>query len=208
MPNTSLKKRILPFGMLLILLTGVFFGGPLKLARAHAEYERSEPMAGSVIAEPPPEIQVWFTQELFRRKGANILEVFDSAGTQVDKKDTRIDDDDRAHVMVSLPEGLLAGIYTVHWRNLSAEDGHEGSGEFSFTVNPAAGETSPQVNPTAVQPSATEPSAPALTPAPLVTPTPAPAPTSGGLPCLGGIILAGLSLGLVVTSQGRSKGVT
>lgn len=186
------------------MLAGVFGGIPLQLARAHAEYERSEPMADSVITEPPHEVQVWFTQELFRRKEANILEVFDSAGTQVDKKDTRIDDDDRTHVIVSLPEGLSAGRYTVRWRNLSAEDGHEGSGEFSFTVTLATGEASPA----AVQPATTEPSIPAPAPAVLATPTSAPtsAPsTSGGLPCLGGIILAGLTLGLVVTLPGVVK---
>ncbi|NJN93948.1 MAG: hypothetical protein HC875_07565 [Anaerolineales bacterium] len=176
------------------------------MARAHAEYERSVPMADSVITEAPRQIEVWFTQELFRRKEANILEVFDSAGTQVDQQDTRIDDDDRAHVIVSLPEGLPAGLYTVRWRNLSAEDGHEGSGEFSFTVNPAAEEASPDP----VQPATTEASAPTLVPTP-ATPAPAPASsstpsTSGGLPCLGGMILAGLSLGLVVTGQG--KGLT
>lgn len=207
MSRPSPRKQILAFGLVLILLAGVFGGIPVQLVHAHAEYERSVPMADSVIAEAPRQIEVWFTQELFRRKEANILEVFDSAGTQVDQQDTRIDDDDRTHVIVSLPEGLPAGLYTVRWRNLSAEDGHEGSGEFSFTVNPAAGEASPDP----VQPAATEPAAPTPAPVPLTTPTPAaatpstPAP-SGGLPCLGGMILAGLSLGLVAT--GRGKGLT
>lgn len=207
MSRSSLKKRNLAFGIFLIIVAGVFGGVSAQPVRAHADYERSVPAADSVITEAPRQIEVWFTQELFRRKEANILEVFNSAGAQVDQKDTRIDDDDRTHVIVTLSEGLPAGLYTVRWRNLSAEDGHEGSGEFSFTLNPAAGAASPAT----VEPAPTEPAAPTLAPAPLVTPTSAAAApstpsTSGGLPCLGGMILAGLSLGLVVT--GRSKGLT
>jgi methionine-rich copper-binding protein CopC len=203
--STTIRKRKLVFCVLLIVFL-VIMAASLKLARAHAEYERSEPPAGAVIPEPPAEIHVWFTQELFRREGANLLEVFGPSGMQVDKKDTQIDDDDRTHMSVSLPEGLPTGVYTVRWRTLSADDGDDDSGEFTFTVNLEAAQETPVPSPGAT---------PALTatpiPEPVLSPTP-PAPTAppsgqSGLPCLGGAILAGLGLALVLPPRWRSRGV-
>jgi len=171
--------------LLVLLLLSIFIGILARRpepVRAHAGYERSEPPADAIILESPPEVHVWFTQELFRREGANALEVFDPDGVQVDKGDARLDDDDRRHMFVSLPEGLPAATYTVRWRNLSAEDGDTDSGEFSFTVDPAAAQATSQPTPTAT-------AAPTSPP----TPTPAPGPSSkpgGGLPCFGGLLSA------------------
>jgi methionine-rich copper-binding protein CopC len=206
MPDRSLRKRII-FWVLLTLLFGGL-AGLSKPAGAHSEYDRSEPMVGAVIAEAPAEVHVWFTQELFRRAGANTLEVFGPSGAQTDKGDARIDDDDRTHMIVSLPEALPAGTYTVRWQTLSAEDGDTDSGEFTFTVDPEAARTTPPPEPTlAPQPTAT------AVVEPVSTPTPPPAPTEassgpGGLPCLGGLILGGLVLGLVLAPRQRSRGVS
>jgi methionine-rich copper-binding protein CopC len=179
---------------------------------AHADYERSEPSAGAVIPEAPDEVHVWFTQELFRRAGANTLEVVGPDGIRVDKEDARIDDDDRTHMIVSLQAGLPAGRYTVRWRTLSAEDGDTESGEFDFVVDPAAVQVTSQPGPTSSQqetPGTAQPSAgtsiPASTPTPAAVPTPAPlqAPTPssqerGEIPCpgslFGAVALASLSL--------------
>jgi hypothetical protein len=87
----------------------------------------------------------------------------------------------------------------VSWRNLSLEDGHEGNGEFSFTVGPAANDAAPQSSPPAAQQTATATPTlqPSPTPMPSPTSTPVPEPTpspSGGLPCLGGLLLGGVFL--------------
>ncbi len=177
---------VIAFGFGLALLLGLFGRG--LTVRAHAELERSQPAANAVMAAPPAEVHLWFSEELFKRKGANLIKVDGPGGVQVDQGDTRIDDDDRKHALVSLKPGLAAGVYTVRWQNTSVEDGHEGSGQFNFTVDPAAGETAPQTAPPA--PAAT--TAPQPTPTP--SPTPTPAPASGGLPCLGGLLLGGLLL--------------
>jgi hypothetical protein len=99
---------------------------------------------------------------------------------------------------------LPPGLYTVSWRNLSVEDGHEGSGEFSFTVEGTAGESNP---PPALQTATETPAAPpSLTPAPPATPEPAPTPAppaTGGLPCLSGLLLSGLLLAVTLSSQGK-----
>ncbi len=183
------KKWGVFFGLMLVLLTVLLMPSP-QPARAHAEYERSEPAADAVITVPPAEVHIWFTQELFRREDANSLEVFGPDGIQVDNGDTRIDDDDRSHLLVSLQSGLPDGPYTVKWRNLSVEDGHEGSGEFSFTVESGAapGEA----------PLPTPPVAETSLPVPKPDSSSAPAPEAGNnLPCLSGLLVSALLLGLV-----------
>jgi hypothetical protein len=133
--------------------------------------------------------------------------VFGPDGTQVDKGDTRIDDDDRTHMIVSLQEDLPAGVYTVRWRTLSADDGDDDSGEFTFTVDLEAAQETPLPSP-GVTPALTA----TPTPERVLSPTPSPAPIApssgqGGLPCLGGVILGGLGLGLVLAPRWRSRGV-
>jgi methionine-rich copper-binding protein CopC len=165
------------------------------LTWAHADYARSEPAADAVIAEAPAEVHVWFTQELFRREGANNLEVTGPDGARVDQGDARIDDDDRAHLFVSLQPELPPGRYLVHWQALSIEDGHEGEGEFAFTVDPSAAESS-----------APEPAAADDEPATASTPAAEPAaPGSSSLPCLGGLIFGGL-LVAVRAPRWRARG--
>jgi hypothetical protein len=128
--------------------------------------------------------------------------VFGPDEMQVDKGDARIDDDDRTHMLVSLREGLPAGVYTVRWWTLSAEDGDTDSGEFTFTVNPEATRSSPTIALTPTTSSAPEP---VPSPTPASSPTPSPLGRRG-LPCLGGVVLGGLALGLGVTPR-RSRGV-
>lgn len=172
----------------------------LRVASGHAEYDHSDPAADAVVAAAPTQVQIWFTQELFRRQGTNKLEVYDAAGQRVDLDDVTIDDDDRTLLRVSLPPALANGRYTVRWQALSAEDGHEGQGEFTFTVGEAAASASAAssttvttttviTGDTAVPPTATptRAPAPATTVAPTPTPSAVPTPASGGgLPCLGG----------------------
>jgi methionine-rich copper-binding protein CopC len=196
MPDTSFRKRILTFWMFLVVLIGVL-GTPLKLAHAHAEYERSKPPAGAVIPLPPSEVHAWFTQELFRREGANALEVFGPDGSQVDQGDARIDDDDRSHMLVSLQTDLPAGTYTVRWRTLSAEDGDTDSGEFSFTVDPTAPQATPEPGPTPM-------SIPTSTPTPTPVPTPTPSSGPGGFSCLGSIF--GFLATATILLPGRKRG--
>jgi len=90
---------------------------------AHAGYESSVPAADEVVAQVPQQVEVRFTQELFRREGSNSLEVYGPGELRVDLGDSAIDDDDRKLMTVSLPPDLADGDYTVRWRTLSADDG-------------------------------------------------------------------------------------
>lgn len=196
-------RHILRIGLvtLLLLLTGLPLAASVLF---HADYARSEPAADEVLATPPKQVKVWFTQELFRRAGENWLHVTGPDGARVDLDDTAVDDNDRTLITVTLADDLPDGAYRVEWRALSADDGHPKEDEFSFTIGAA--------NPA---PAATTPAAvPAATPAPEATiaspsdaPTPAPTPASsqsGGWPCLGAAPLAMLALGTVLTRRRKN----
>jgi methionine-rich copper-binding protein CopC len=137
---------------------------------AHADYDHSEPAEGAAVQQAPTQVRIWFTQELFRRQGANDIEVYGPDGTQVDRDDATIDDDDRKLMSISLASTLADGLYTVRWRALSAEDGHEKQGEFIFTIGVAEATNT-------TTPTAPAQAAPANTPASTTQP--------GVLPCLG-----------------------
>ncbi|MGH2620747.1 MAG: copper resistance protein CopC [Anaerolineales bacterium] len=148
------------------------------LAEAHASYLRSEPGQGAAVALPPARVDIWFTQELFRRQGENLIAVSGPDGQAVQVGDPVVDDDDRTHLWVPIESNLLPGAYQVTWRSLSAEDGDRDEGEFAFVFDPAAAVTSSPMEaslPTAGPPTMT---AVAVT-QPTPTPTPAPARNNG-----------------------------
>ena len=110
-----------------------------RLAVAHAEYDHSDPAADATVNTAPTQVRIWFTEELFRRQGQNGIEVHNEAGERVDLDDATIDDDDRTLMTISLAADLADGRYQVHWRTTSADDGHEGQGDFAFTVATGGG---------------------------------------------------------------------
>lgn len=176
----------------LLLLAGLPLTAKVLL---HADYARSEPAADALLTEPPAQVKVWFTQELFRREGENWLRVTGPEGTRVDVDDAAVDDDDRTLLAVSLSPGLSDGAYRVEWRALSAEDGHPKEGEFAFQV---------AANPAPTQSIPTDTPAPQPTVAPAATPAPPASSGGGGPPCLGAAPLALLVVGSVVGRKRRS----
>ena len=136
MTLTQMRKVIVKLLGLALLLVTIHY--PLVTAvLAHADYDRSVPAADEVVLQAPQQVQVWFTQELFRREGKNSLEVYSPDQQRIDLDDAAIDDDDRKLMTVSLPPDLANGVYIVRWRTLSADDGDDANGEFQFTVDAA-----------------------------------------------------------------------
>jgi methionine-rich copper-binding protein CopC len=197
-------------------------------AYAHSRYVRSEPGAEAIVATPPARVDIWFSQELFRRKGENTIQVTGPDGTEVSVGDTAIDDDDRTHIWVSLKPNLPAGVYQVVWKNVSLEDGHSFEGSFSFTIDPkalvtstpmgtptpigkvASASTATEVVPAQTRPPAPTPettsAAPGLAVTTVASPAPAPAstPAASG-PCgLGTAPVIGLA-GYVIIQRSRRK---
>lgn len=184
---------------LVLAAAGALLLGSVGIAYAHAAYARSEPGAGAVVAAAPAQVSLWFTQELFRRAGENGLEVLGPDGAPVHAGAAAVDDDDRRLLTVALAADLAPGVYTVTWRNLSAEDGDTDAGSFTFTLDPAA-----EVTSTPMPAEATPMALPAATVAAPPTATPAPA---GGLGCRGAqapdLGLVALGFGLRRRRQGQ-----
>jgi methionine-rich copper-binding protein CopC len=107
-------------------------------AGAHANYERSSPAADAVV-RAPAQLDIWFTQELFRREGENTITLEGPDGA-VETSAPELDATDRTHMSVTILGTLVPGAYTVTWTTLSAIDGDSAEGSFVFTVDPAAPE--------------------------------------------------------------------
>lgn len=192
--------------LLLAVVGGLLLVGA---AHAHARYLRSEPGDGAVVATAPTRVDIWFTQELFRREGENWIRVFGLDEQPVYAGEAQVGDDDRKHLWIMLQAGLEPGQYRVEWRNLSAEDGDPDEGSFSFTLDPQAAVTSTPMEMGTPAASATLPAAditPSVAPT-TISPTSAPTPTppaSGGGSCVPGLLPAVGLVGLVLTRRLRS----
>ena len=126
------RRGVVKLVWVAVLLATIHY--PLSTAvLAHADYDDAVPAAGAVVSQAPQQVQVWFTQELFRREGQNALEVYGPDDQRVDQDDAAIDDDNRKLMTVSLQSDLPNGVYTVRWRTLSADDGDDAEGEFEAT---------------------------------------------------------------------------
>jgi len=123
-------------GLIVALVLALVVTGRPQWVSAHAGYERSSPAAESVIPAAPEQLDIWFTQELFRRARVNTITVTGADGQRVDNGEAMIDSADRKRLSVQLVPGIPAGVYTVGWTSLSATDGDTAEGSFTFTVDP------------------------------------------------------------------------
>jgi copper resistance protein C len=110
--------------LLLIALTGV------AGVEAHAFLMDAEPAVGSTVQTSPNEVRIRFTENV--EPAFSSIQVFDTSGKEVDKRNVHLDRSDRALLHVSLPR-LAAGIYKVVWRVVSV-DTHVTNGNFTFRV--------------------------------------------------------------------------
>lgn len=143
-----MKRNLLTGLMFLVIGVAGWAAGPVWLAAqplyAHANLERSQPAANSVLDQPPDRVTIWFTEPL--EADFSQIQVLDSTGQQVDNGDSALDPNDPKVMSVTL-KPVPNGTYTVAWRNLSTVDGHTVRGAFVFSVGepisnaPAAQET-------------------------------------------------------------------
>ena len=107
----------------------------LASVSAHAAYVESDPPFAAVLDQPPDEIVLRFTQDLFRRDGANTISLqADGSGDAIALLPPLIDNADRRAMSADLPDDLPAGRYLVSWTNLSADDGDSDSGRYPFYI--------------------------------------------------------------------------
>jgi methionine-rich copper-binding protein CopC len=139
----------------LTIATLLLFSVTAERALAHARLESANPAPDTVVA-PPPELRIWFTQEL--TLSGNDIVVTDAAGSRLDNADARVDqtDPNRKQLVVTL-QPLPAGTYLVTYTARSADDGHDYTDSYSFAVDPAAAPA--ETAPPAATPSQIEPPA-------------------------------------------------
>jgi hypothetical protein len=111
-------------------LAGILSVALQSAAWAHAFLDHADPKVGATVAASPAELKLWFTQNL--EPAFSSVEVQDAQGNEVDKKDSRLDPDNKSLLIVSLAQ-LPAGTYTVTWHVVSV-DTHKTQGHFKFTV--------------------------------------------------------------------------
>jgi methionine-rich copper-binding protein CopC len=109
----------------------------IAVALAHAEPAQVDPGLGANLIEPPTQVEIVMTQEMFDREGANDIDVFDAQGIEVTAIAAVVDRGNRNRISVPLPTNLAPGQYTVKWKTLSADDGDSEDGEYVFTYDPS-----------------------------------------------------------------------
>src|SRR5512140_3407215 len=135
-------------GLAIVLLSAApAIAGPLLdrgagyVVAAHSELVASSPGAGSVVATPPQELRLVFSEPI--DPGYTSLDVLDRNSATILSNAGRPDPADPRVLVAQLPAGTIAGsgLFTVQWRTLSAADGHVERGFFTFgvgDVTPAA----------------------------------------------------------------------
>ena len=103
------------------------------MALAHAELKSSVPEKDATLKTAPTEVSIEFTEEINPK--LSLIVVGDAKGRHVDKGDSHLVGDDAKHLSVDL-NALPAGVYTVTWTSVAADDGHKLSDKFTFTVAP------------------------------------------------------------------------
>nr|BBH92974.1 hypothetical protein KTA_11730 [Thermogemmatispora argillosa] len=138
-PGSPILRRLaLCWGALCLLVLGVALATRAAQAAAlrplHAQYDHSIPAANARLPadQAPQQVKVWFTERI--EAAFSELQVWNQKRQRVDLHNSRTVPGDPYALVVDLSPHLPAGAYTVVFHNVSAEDGHEVTGSFSFVV--------------------------------------------------------------------------
>jgi copper transport protein len=110
-------------------------------AWAHANLDRADPAPGSQLDQSPTQLQLTFSEAVdgsFSR-----VQLLNTKGDAVDRGDSHVAPGDPQSLIVSVPDQLPNGVYTVAWRTLSAVDGHTVNGAFPLIIGPMPAEGLP-----------------------------------------------------------------
>ncbi len=131
--------------LLLVFILLLFSMGIAVPVSAHAMLLSSNPAPNAVLATSPAQVELFFSEPV--AQGLSSLIVFDQHGLQADQQDMRVDPSNPTRMTVSLP-ALETGIYTVSWKAVSATDGHQTEGAFTFSVGDVGAQTTRPVQQT------------------------------------------------------------
>ncbi len=114
---------------------------------AHAILVRSDPAQDSTLSASPPQIHMWFSENLnptfttaYVVNAANsVARVESDPKTHVDQGDAHVSHVDAKEMDLSLEPNLPSAVYIVLYRTQSADDGHILNGSFLFTIKASNG---------------------------------------------------------------------
>jgi methionine-rich copper-binding protein CopC len=173
------------------------------VAFAHAELESASPPDGAVLASPPTEIVLTFTEALNVPKSH--MELIGPDGTQVANG---VVDPDNEKAMRIDPPALAPGAYEIRSTAVAAHDGALKREVLTFTI------TAPSPSPTAAPSQSAAPSAaPSASPSASPSAAPSTAPSTGGdttastgdvlLPIIAALVVILLLGAMLVRSRSR-----
>ena len=123
------RRRPRQWFALFLAVIGITLGSA-RPALAHAALLRSEPAANAILASPPTEIRLWFTEPISPQfSGAQVL---DTTGTPL-AIHLATDETQKNLLIIGLPP-IEEGVYSVLWRVHSTADGHFTQGLLVFGV--------------------------------------------------------------------------
>lgn len=100
------------------------------LAAAHPALVGSTPKDGDVLATPPGELRLRFSEPI--EPAFTHVELVNAAGIELKGRLLEVTQNDPSSVAMALP-ALTAGTYRARW-SAAGRDGHRVKGEFSFAV--------------------------------------------------------------------------
>ncbi|MBV9542855.1 MAG: CopD family protein, partial [Chloroflexi bacterium] len=113
---------------------------------AHANLDRADPAPGSQVDQAPHQLQLYFSEAV--DPSFSKVQLLNAQREQVDRGDSHVAPNDPRSLIVSLPDSLPNGVYTVAWETVSAVDGHRVDGAFPLIVGPLPAEGVPAVTAT------------------------------------------------------------
>jgi len=129
-----LSHRRLQLLCALVLSLGLIFA-VAGVVLAHAAVIDSNPKMNSTItlAKLPTTITVKTAENMKPGASNSDLFVYGPSGTLISQGDATIALNDPTHMSVAIKPDKT-GVYTVHWKTVSADDGDPDEGAFGFTV--------------------------------------------------------------------------
>ena len=110
-----------------------------RSALADPQLVLTEPPNDAVLDEAPARVEMWFDQPLASDSAATEVTLArEGAPAEIRPLYAAVDHRDPTRLVVSPPQSLDEGHYTVSWRITSAEDGSVSQGEYAFSISSSA----------------------------------------------------------------------
>ncbi len=126
MIKLTLRRRYLA-----VIITALVILVLPSIVLAHANLVRSEPANNAILADPPREVRLWFSEAISPE--FSTAQMVNINGQPIMPTRIRVDPTEKELMILTLPE-LPPGLYSIRWKVLSEADGHFTQGPIVFGV--------------------------------------------------------------------------